>query len=170
MQTITRISNILAKAGAYLYFVIGLMLSYEVGARYLFNAPTIWASELSQLFLVWGTFISIAAILHRREHITITLLTERFPPAIRHIQETIVLLAIAVLAFSVVWYGTPIALDSLERGRTTGSMLNIQTFWIEAAVPTGFTLLGLQALVEALRTACHGPGNAQSQHQQGKEL
>ncbi|MCP4233433.1 MAG: TRAP transporter small permease [Aestuariibacter sp.] len=168
MQTITRISKILAIAGAFAYFVIGLMLCYEVVARYLFNAPTIWAAELSQLFLVWGTFVSVAAILHRREHITITLLTERFSPAIRRVQETAVLLAIALLAFAVVWYGTPIAWDSLERGRTTGSMLNIPTFWMEAAVPTGFALLGMQALVEALRTAYHGSRNMHSQPQQSK--
>ncbi len=170
MQTITRISDFLAKIGAYAYFAIGLMLCYEVAARYLFNAPTIWASELSQLFLVWGTFISVAAILHRREHITITLLTERFPPKIRRVQEAVVLLAIALLAFSVVWNGTPIAWDSFERGRTTGSMLNIPTFLMEAAVPTGFALLGMQALVEAMRTACPGSKSMRSQHQQSKEL
>lgn len=169
MQVIDRISAILARIGAWAYFLTGLMLGYEVGARYLFNAPTKWAAELSQLLLVWGTFIAAAAILHRREHITITLLTDRFPAKIRHLQETLVFAAVAVFSFSVVWYGTPIAWDSFERGRTTGSMLNIPTFWMEAAVPAGFALLGIQALVEAVRTATGGPSAAATADDDGEE-
>ena len=39
---------------AILFGMAGIMLTYEVGARYLFIAPTIWAAELSQLSLIFG--------------------------------------------------------------------------------------------------------------------
>ena len=44
---------------ALLYGASGVMLTYEVGARYLFIAPTSWASELSQLCLIYGTLLAM---------------------------------------------------------------------------------------------------------------
>ena len=40
--------------------------------------------------------------------------------------------------------------DSFERGRTTGSLLNLPVWIAEASVPLGFALLTLQALVELI--------------------
>ena len=44
---------------AILFGMAGIMLTYEVGARYLFIAPTIWAAELSQLSLIYGTLLAM---------------------------------------------------------------------------------------------------------------
>jgi C4-dicarboxylate transporter, DctQ subunit len=157
LHILDRLSAALGIAAALAYFAIGLMLGYEVFARYLFTAPTIWAEELSRLFLVWGTCLAAAILLHRRQHIRITILTDLLPASARRWQECLVLLFVAGFAGAVVWYGTPLAFDSFERGRTTGSMLDIGAVWAEAAVPVGCSLLCLQALAEALRVILHGP-------------
>ena len=49
---LARVARALAGLSALLLFAIGAMLTYEVTARYFFNAPTIWAEELSRLFLI----------------------------------------------------------------------------------------------------------------------
>ena len=41
------------------------MLPYEVIARYFFIRPTIWAAELSQLCLIWGSMLALAHVLGR---------------------------------------------------------------------------------------------------------
>lgn len=156
-RLIDRLSALLGQFAAWAYFATALMLGYEVFMRYLFVAPTIWAEELSRLLLVWGTFAGAAILVHRRQHIAITVLTDMLPPAVRHLQQTVVLLFIAALAAVIVWYAGGIALDSLERGRTTGSMLDVPAWWNEAALPVCFSLLCLQAFVEAVRTAFEGP-------------
>lgn len=157
IQLLDRLSVALGVVAAVAYFAIGLMLGYEVFARYLFTKPTIWAEELSRMGLIWGTFLAAAVLLHRRQHIRITILTDLLPVGVRRYQEIAVLLFVAVFAAAVVWYGTPLAWDSFERGRTTGSMLDIPIFWSEAAVPFGCALLCLQALAEAARTWVRGP-------------
>lgn len=154
-----RLSGFLAVIGALAFFAIGLMLSYEVIARYLFNAPTKWAAELSGLAMIWGTFLAAAALLHSGQHIRITLLTDLMPVQTQHRLYGVVLLLVAAFCGFVVWYGTPIAYDSYIRGRTTGSMLDIPTFWSELAVPVGFAFLGAQALIEAGRSFLKGPGD-----------
>lgn len=133
------------------FFVIGLMLGYEVVARYFFNAPTIWAEELARLFMVWAVFAGSSSLIRSNEHIRVTVLTDRFGPGMRKALDLVSLLFILAMAAFVAWYGTPIALDSLERGRTTGSMLDIPSWWMQASVPVGFALMALQCCIRALR-------------------
>ena len=56
---------------AILFGLAGIMLTYEVGARYLFIAPTSWAAELSQLSLIYGTLLAMPWALQHRRHIQI---------------------------------------------------------------------------------------------------
>ena len=152
-----RLTATAAWAAAWLFFLCGVVLCYEVTARYLFVAPTKWAEELARLFLVWGTFLAAAHLLRRRQHIRISIVTDRLPETPRRAAALVSLLAIAVLSAVCVWYGGEIAFDSFERGRTTGSLMNLPTVWTEASVPLGFALLGLQALIEAGRLLAGQP-------------
>jgi len=156
MALIDRTSVALGYVSAWLYFTTGLMIGYEVLARYFFNAPTIWAAEISQLLLIWGTFLAMACALKRRQHIRIEILTVRLGPAVQRYLEAASLLFIALLCLIVIWYGWSIAWDSLVRGRSTGTMLNIPNWWTEMVIPIGFGLLFLQCAVEIRRRFAGG--------------
>jgi TRAP-type C4-dicarboxylate transport system permease small subunit len=151
MTTIDRLSSRLGWLAAWLYFCTGLMIGYEVVARYFFNAPTIWAAELSQLLLIWGTFLAMAFALRRRQHIRIEIVVDRCGPGVQRLMEGFALVFIACLCAVVIWYGWGIAWDSLVRGRSTGTMLNIPNWWTEVVIPFGFGVLLLQCLVELRR-------------------
>ncbi|MEM6548384.1 MAG: TRAP transporter small permease [Pseudomonadota bacterium] len=153
MRLIDRLSDGLAALSGWALFVIGLMLAFEVVARYFFNAPTIWAEELSRLVFVWATLAAAASLLRKDAHIRVTVVTERLGPGGQRAMRFVSLAFVIVLAGLVVLYGTPIAWDSFTRGRTTGTMMDIPNWWAQAAVPLSFLLLGLQALVETLRLA-----------------
>ena len=150
-RLVDRIADLLGLLAAWLFFATGAMITYEVLARYLFNAPTIWAAELSQLFLLWGTFIAMAVLLRQRAHIRITLLIGRFGPRGRQASELFTLVFVAGFSAVAGWNGWWIAYDSLERGRSTGTMLNIPNWWSEMVIPLGFLVLLLQCLVELVR-------------------
>ena len=64
---------------------------------------------------------------------------------------SLLVLAVALFSGVVVWKGWAIFFDSFERGRTTGSLLNLPSWVAELAVPFGFALLFVQALVEVVR-------------------
>jgi TRAP-type C4-dicarboxylate transport system permease small subunit len=156
LRVIDAVSRTVGTVAGWAYFATALMLGYEVVMRYVFIAPTIWAEELARMLLVWATFGGAAILLHRRQHITITLLTDHLSPRVRQVQEVFVLLFIVALAAVIVHDGTGIAYDSFHRGRTTGSMLDLPAWWSQASLPVCFALLGLQALAEALRVAIGG--------------
>ena len=148
-----RLSDRIGRLAAVLFFMTGAMITYEVVARYFFNAPTIWAAEISQLFLLWGTFLGMARPLHGNAHIRITVLTGLLSRRVRRFADIFSIAFIAVFSAAVVRYGSEIAHDSFVRGRSTGTMLNIPNWWSEAVIPAGFSLLLLQCIVELIRLA-----------------
>lgn len=142
-----RLTAALSILSAFLLFAVGVMLTYEVTARYFFNAPTIWAEELSRLFLVFAVFLGSAGLMRGWHHIRVTVVVERLPDGVQRFFESFALWFVAVIAGFVAWNGFPIAAQSFEVGRTTGSMLDIPSWWMQAAIPLGFTLIALQAVV-----------------------
>ncbi len=151
-RAIDTINRILALIAAWLFFIAGWLITYEVVSRYIFNEPTIWGAELAQLLLLWATFLGMGYLLQKRQHIRITVLFPFMPPPVRRGCEAISLLLIAALTVSVIYYGYDIALDSFVRGRSTGTMLNIPNWWSEAVIPAGFLMLLLQTVAEVIRT------------------
>lgn len=150
------IISICATLAAYLFVLAGAMLTYEVIARYFFTRPTIWAAELSQMCLIWGTLLAMAKLLNSGQHIQVDAIVRHLPYRIANTLQAFVMLVVATFAVVVCVFGYNIFQDSFERGRTTGSLMNVPIWIVELAVPFGFALLFLQALImcfEASRKA-----------------
>jgi TRAP-type C4-dicarboxylate transport system permease small subunit len=148
MFFITQVSRIAGLIGATLMALTGVMLTFEVVARYFFIKPTIWAAELSQLCLIWGCLLSMGYLLSMRRHITVNAVTSLLPSNFQKVCVAIALACIIVFSVIVTIWGWDIFYDSFSRGRTTGSLLNLPTWVAEASVPLGFAILTLQAVAE----------------------
>ena len=155
MTFITGLSRLAGLLGACLLAATGAMLTYEVVARYFFIKPTIWAAELSQLCLIWGCLLAMGWVLTLRRHITVNAVTGLLPPGAQRLCAGFSLQVLIVFSVIVTWYGWEIFHDSWQRGRTTGSLLDLPAWVAELSVPVGFALLTAQALVEliTLRTS-----------------
>jgi len=151
VKLVDHLSDTCAWIAAWLFSAAGVMLTYEVVARYFFVRPTVWAAELSQLCLIWGSLLAMAWAMRARKHITIVAVTNQLPPRARRWFELFSLGVVALFSVPVIWKGGEIALDSFVRGRSTGTMLDIPNWWSELAVPVGFGLLAVQIAVEVFR-------------------
>lgn len=87
MRTLSRWHDAITIAGNYiaiaLLFAISVSLCYEVGARYLFNSPTKWASALVSYLLCASIFLAAPDLTRRNAHVVINVLRDSLPPAIR---------------------------------------------------------------------------------------
>lgn len=137
---------------ALLFVAAGGMLTWEVVARYVFAAPTIWAAELSQLCLIYGGLLAMARVLTVGGHIRVTALTDRMGRRGRLAAELVSMLVVTGFSLVTLVYGWRIFQDSFDRGRTSGTMLDLPAAVPEAAVPAGFALLTVAALVGLVRT------------------
>ncbi len=157
IRVLNRISDAVATVAAWLFFLIGVMLVYEVASRYLFNAPTIWAEEMSRFCQVWAVFGAAAAVMRHGGLIRVTLLTDRLGPAGQRALEVLALVIIAVFCVVATYYGWNIAADSYAIGRTSATMLDLPMWWSEMVIPVGMSLLFLQCIAEILSRLMGGP-------------
>lgn len=148
VRPVDRLSERLGCVAGWLYFAAGMMILWEVGARYLFAAPTIWAEELSRLAFIWASFLPLATLFRQRAHIGIQVLVDRLGPAQKKWAEVFSTAFTGLFAATAAWYGWDIAYDSFVVGRTTGTMMNIPNWWFEASVPLCFALLAAQCLTQ----------------------
>lgn len=151
MGLFSRLNKALAWIAATLFVAAGAMLTYEVVARYFFVRPTIWAAELSQLCLIWGTLVAMPWALGAGRHIAVDALVSHLPAGLHRLTDAFAMLVVALFSALVFWHGWWIFADSFERGRTTGSLLDLPSWVEELSVPFGFALLFAEAVWAFLR-------------------
>ena len=78
VRKIDSFSEWTGKTVSWLMILLVLEVSYDVIARYAFNAPTVWSYDIS--YMLSGTIIMLAAawIMVRGEHIALDVLSSRF--------------------------------------------------------------------------------------------
>jgi TRAP-type C4-dicarboxylate transport system permease small subunit len=153
LELIDRVGVACSRIAGWLFFTIGLMITYEVVARYVFNAPTIWAEEMSRFFQVWAVYLGAAYVLRYQYLIRITLLIDRIGPLGRRLAEAFSLVVIGGVCVVAIAWGIEIVAESVRLGRTTSTMLDVPQWTTELAIPVGCGLLLLQCLAQLVRLA-----------------
>ncbi|MBB04416.1 MAG: C4-dicarboxylate ABC transporter substrate-binding protein [Pseudooceanicola sp.] len=151
LRVIDVISDQFARIAAALFFLIGLIISFEVVARYVFLSPTSWAEEGARLLQLWATYLAMGYVLRVDGLIRITVLTGAIGPAGRRLLEILALVWILVFCCFAFWLGLEVVIESIQKGRATATMNQVPKFWTETAIPAGFFVLALQTLAQIWR-------------------
>ena len=151
LKTIDSITEYAGKISAWLFFFIGIIVTYEVFMRYIFTMPTIWVDEVSAITQIWATFIASAYALKHKNMIVIDIAFRDTDSIQRKISETFALIVIILVSAVTVYYGFELWLHSTLKGHTTDSYLAIPKWFTQAAVWVGFSLLLLQAIAEIVK-------------------
>ncbi len=83
--------------------ILGIVITLVV-LRYALNSSITGANELITVLFVYSTAIGAAVAVGRREHITISVVTERLPRGIRRVVHAAGLALIAILNGVLIWY------------------------------------------------------------------
>lgn len=67
--------------------IMTILVVYQVVTRYVFNAPSAFSEILSQYLFVWMIMFGSAYVYGSREHLTIDILRDKFPPKMNMIVE-----------------------------------------------------------------------------------
>lgn len=145
---IDRVSDILGQVAAWMFFAVGAMITYEVVARYVFLAPTIWAEEMSRFFQIWATYLAAAYVLRHRQLIVIEILILRLNDRLQRVAQAAALIIMILFCAVAVFYGTQSMMESITLKRASSTMLSVPLWMTELAIPLGFGTLMLQALAE----------------------
>ena len=152
LQAIESFNLWLGRSVAWLYLVAAGVTFYEVVARYLFNAPTTWAFEITVFVCATGYLLSGPNVTANDRHIAITSLVEIAPPTLRWwmrlLSLVVGLFAMAGMAYAA-WFSGIHALRIWER---TGTAYNAPTpAFIKPMVAIAGILVFLQLGTQLIR-------------------
>lgn len=126
--------------------MIAVSFCYEVGARYLFNAPTSWANALVSYLLCAAIFLAVPELTRRHAHVSINLLTDRAPPRFGRILRRALLLASAASCLFASWFSANETWSQYSQGIDTISAYPVPKWWVSIFIPYGLLSAGLHFL------------------------
>jgi len=109
---------------AWLFMVIVAATVIETIARYLLQAPTLWANELT-LFVCSLAFLWAGVyVMSRDEHLRINILYDACPYWLQRIFDFIGLCCVIVFCGGVAWFGAPTSWRALVTWERFGTAWN----------------------------------------------
>lgn len=112
-----------------------LLLGVNVFLRYVLGAPWSWSGEMTELLLIWLSFLGMAVAAAERRHMAMDLLDRTLPASAgRALDALISVVAIATAAYIVV---SGIRLVDFNLGLNS-EQLQISYAFFDAAVPVSF--------------------------------
>ncbi len=146
LKIIDSISEWSGKTFAYLLWPGVAVLVYEVVARYVFNAPTIWAHGMTQRIFAVYYFICGAYISLHRAHINMDIIYNRVSPRKRAILDILGFMFFFAFCGVLLWYGSRYAWSSLIRLEPCNTPFRAPLYPVKLVIPIGALLIILQEL------------------------
>lgn len=142
------------RLSAWLILPMVLALAYEVVARYLFNAPTLWAYDMT--FMLYGSFFMLGAAytLQRKGHIRTDSLYANWSPRTQgRVDAACYLLMFIPFVAVFLWAGWGYFAKAFSTGERFVSSPWMPITWpFKAVMPLTGLLLALQGISELCKS------------------
>ena len=116
--------------------------------RYVLRQPLIWSDELASILFLWLAMLGAVVAFHRAEHMRMTAIVASAKPAMRAYLDVVATCAALAFLLLIVW---PAYDYAYEESFITTPALQIPNIWRAAALPVGFCLMALFALLRLAR-------------------
>ncbi len=128
--------------------VVFLILTINVGLRYVMGTSLTWASELPELMFPWMIMAGVVLAAQHGSHIAVVILTQRMKPSTRRWVLTLGSLSVAVLYFGLAIAAVPL-MEIAHDERTP--ILQVPGSISVGCLMTGFALLSIVTLLRVPR-------------------
>jgi TRAP-type C4-dicarboxylate transport system permease small subunit len=145
-----RLLDALAFVSALALGAMAVWVTYEVIARKLFRAPTIWAVDLSEYTLVWTTFLAAPWVLRRGGHVTIDLVVNALPDAARRRLDAAMAAVGALVCAVYCWNTAASVIEYYQRELIIRHLWEVPQYIPYIAIPVGTALLTIEFIRRAL--------------------
>jgi TRAP-type mannitol/chloroaromatic compound transport system permease small subunit len=161
IRIIDGISILSGKTVGWMILPMVFSLVYEVFARYLFNAPTIWASDISQILYGMFFMLGSAYALQRQQHIRTDFLYGKWSVRTRGLVDAALYIVFYFPALVVfLWFGIEYAHRSILFNERIVTSAWMPIIWpLKLAIPVSTLLLlvqGVSELAKSLHAAATG--------------
>ena len=131
-------------------FLLLVVTSLDVGARYIFNSSIDSALEICSMLLSMGISLGLGYVAFEKENFSVTFLLERLPATARIVLNAMTSFIAAGICFIMAVHATKKALYSYEIGEYTGALFKVYLFPAKFLFAFGFLLAGLACTAQFL--------------------
>ena len=103
LQKITR--NIEEIITVPLMLVLLVVLTWQIGTRWLLDAPSLWSEELARVLFMYMALIGCAIAIKSSTHVNITFFSDKLPEKVRLILVLSLELAVLLSIFAIIYLG-----------------------------------------------------------------
>ncbi|MFC1967636.1 TRAP transporter small permease subunit [Chloroflexota bacterium] len=134
-----------------LLLVMAVIIARETFGRYLFDAPTTWVFESTELILLAITFMGAAYTWQAGANVKVDLLIEHLPARVRDI--LFIITSTLALIYTVVlgWQSWGLFLSSYRNGAVTIGLTEFPLAPFQILMPVGCFLLSLTIVESTIR-------------------
>lgn len=140
-----KIIMFLGKAASYMMPILAFIVVYEVAARYIFDAPTIWAYDLSLFLFGYISALGGAYAQQRRAHINVDILYLTVSPKVKNIFN-IISFSLGIFFLIIIFYVSTgkfeeaIEFDFRRQSEWAPPMWH---FWVMLCIASGLFIMQL---------------------------
>ncbi|MGF0537247.1 TRAP transporter small permease subunit [Agrobacterium sp. ES01] len=147
------LSSALARLAEAIVLILVASMIYEVVARYVFDAPTVWAFDIAYMATGVLFILGAAQALRENAHIRIDFLASRMPKRLQGmIEGAIMLLGVTPLFAALAFVATTRALRAYSSGEVETVSPWAPLMWpFYAFLALGLAALALQIFANGLR-------------------
>ena len=159
LSVIDRISQMLGRISELVVVLLIASMLYEVVARYVFGAPTLWAFDIAYMSTGALFVLGAAQTLREDAHVRIDVLSSRFPPRLRGAIDGVAFLFLLCPIFAML---ARIAGQKAWRAFLNGEVETVSPWaplmWPFYSVLTlGLAVLALQLAAQGIRALIAPP-------------
>ena len=130
--------------------LVGLMagVNTDLFLRSVFRSPIEGVSEMTEIFLLYLTFLGTAWVYREDGHVVVDLLLYELYAKARKALLVANAAIVGIVALLLVYFGTALTIDHFTRGVRNVSVLETPTALIIAIIPIGSLFLLLEVMVK----------------------
>ncbi len=151
LRLIDTVNHKVGTVVGYILLPLAIVTLFEVIARYVFDAPTIWAWDTNVQIFGVVILLGVGYTLLNGRHVSIEAVTERLPPRTKLTFELVAMLLIMFIAVIFVWQGGMEGWQSFVSREKMSTLWAPPIFHIKMLYPIAGILLFIQALAKFIR-------------------
>ena len=125
-----------------------LIVCVDLTLRYFFNSPLLWGTEVTEVFLLYITFLGTAWVFKEDSHVVIDVFIGKATGNRKKILTLFSYLLIGVVSAVLIYYGFLTTYDHYRRGVFNPTIIETPIAWIIVIIPIGSIPLFLEVLVK----------------------
>jgi len=125
-----------------------IVVCIDLALRYFFNSPLLWGTEVTEILLLYITFLGMAWVFREDGHVVIDVFTSKAVGRKKKILDGSSYFLVGIVSTVLIYYGFYTTYDHYVRGVYNPSIIETPISLIIIVIPVGSVPLFLEVLVK----------------------